>query len=231
MSEPAIDSPFSGSDAVNPQVVLLDQLVKHAYFYRPDDEFKLASGKTSPEYFDCKLALSQPAAMVAVGRLVLRLLDPTVTAIGGLTMGADPIAMSTAQASAATAHPVRWFSVRKEPKAHGQRKLVEGDVRRGERVAIVDDVVTTGKSTVQALKTCVGDDLNLRVAQVIVLVDREESNGLQILREAAAKAAGGAVPVVSVFRKSDIVNEWRRRNPETSAEMRSKSFDLASAHD
>jgi len=231
MGEPA-SSILRGSNAADLRAALLDQLVKHAYFWRPDDPFKLTSGKTSPEYIDCKLALSQPEAMAALGRLVLSHLDPTVTAIGGLTMGADPIAMSTAQASATTEHPVRWFSVRKEPKAHGQRKLVEGDVRPGERVAIVDDVVTTAKSTLQALKTCVGDELKLKVAQIIVLVDREESNGLQNLRDAAAKAAGRAVPVVAIFRKSEIVNEWRRRNAlETSAGTRSTSSGRASEPD
>ena len=144
-------------------------------------------------------------------------------------MGADPIAMSASQASARTGHPVRWFSVRKEPKVHAKKKLVEGDVKPGERVAIVDDVVTTAKSTLQALAACVAE--GLKVVQVIVLVDRQESNGLENLRTAAAKAAGREVPVVSVFRRCDIVEEWRRRNPETSAETRSKSSDRVSAHD
>ena len=140
--------------------------------------------------------------------------------------------MSACIASAHTKRSVRWFAVRKEAKVHGQRKLIEGDVRRGECVAIVDDVVTSGKSTVQALDACLGDEFRLKVAQVIVLVDREESNGIDNLRAAAAKAAGRPVPVEAVFRKSDIVAEWQRRQQaETSAGTRSTRFVHACAHD
>ncbi len=219
---------------MDPRAILLDELVKHAYLWRSreEDYFTLASGKRSAEYFDCKPALSQPAAMAALGRLLLHVLDKNVTAIGGLTMGADPIAISASQASANTAHLVRWFSVRKEPKVHGLRKRVEGDVRRGERVAIVDDVVTTGKSTVDAIEACVSE-LDLKIAQVIVLVDREESRGIENLREKAAKAAGAPIPVMALFTKTEIVNEWRRRNQQlvTSAETKSTHFAHASAHD
>ncbi len=185
---------------------LLGELARYAYQYRPDNPFKLVSGQTSPEYLDCKLALSQPRAMAALGPVILRELVSDVVAIGGLTMGADPIAISACQASFETTHMVRWFSVRKDPKTHGQRKLIEGNVECGEKVAIVDDVVTTGKSTIQAIEKC--REFGLQVSQVIVLVDREQSSGLSSIK----KAAGNDIPVTAIFKKQEIVDEWHQQN-------------------
>ena len=186
------------------KAVLLGQLATHAYQYRPEKPFTLASGQLSDEYFDCKLALSQPLAMSVLGSVVLEYLRPGVTAIGGLTMGSDPIAMSTCQASYSTKHEVRWFSVRKDAKVHGQKKLIEGDVTPGQRVAIVDDVVTSGSSTIKAIEAC--RSYGLEVAQVIVLVDREQSNGLQNIQT----VAGEIVPVTAVFRKCEIKDRWQQ---------------------
>jgi orotate phosphoribosyltransferase len=205
------------------RAVLLAELVKYAYQFRFDerDWFTLASGERSPEYFDCKLALSQCRAMSVMGPLFLELLDKSVCASGGLTMGADPIAMSTCQASFGTNREVRWFVVRKDRKLHGQKKLIEGCVKRGDRVAVVDDVVTSGKSTIQAIEDC--REYGLDVAQVIVLVDREQLNGVDNIRKAARSVAGQDVPVLAVFKKSEIVLEWQRQTQEsgTSVGMRS----------
>ena len=82
---------------MDPRSILLDELAGHAYQYRPDKPFVLVSGALSDEYLDCKLALSQPTAMSVLGAVILRELTPDVVAVGGLTMGADPIAMSTAR--------------------------------------------------------------------------------------------------------------------------------------
>jgi len=188
------------------QTKLLGLLATHAYQFRPSDPFVLASGERSPEYFDCKQALSQPEAMACLGELMLARLDPSVAAIGGLTMGADPIAMSTAQASAGTRHAVRWFTVRKEAKAHGQKRLVEGDAKPGVRVAIVDDVVTSGKSTIQAISAA--REAGLEIVQVIVLVDRQQLNGLGNIRDAA-----GSAKVEAIFTKTEIKAQWQRQNP------------------
>src|SRR6185436_4428924 len=108
------------------RAALLDELVRHAYQYSPEKPFLLVSGQYSDEYLDCKLALSQPGAMNALGRVFLARIDQPAVAIGGLTMGSDPIAMSTSQASFGGPRPLRWFSVRKEAKGHGQKKLVAG---------------------------------------------------------------------------------------------------------
>jgi orotate phosphoribosyltransferase len=189
----------SNSDA---RAALLDELVRHAYQYSPEKPFLLVSGQYSDEYLDCKLALSQPAAMAALGRVILGHLNTPVAAIGGLTMGADPIAMSTSQASFGTERPLRWFTVRKEAKGHGQKKLVEGSVKPGESVVVVDDVCTTGGSTVKAIEAA--RDFGLNVLQVIVLVDREQSDGIANIQ----RAAGPDVEVTAVFTKTQVKARW-----------------------
>lgn len=185
------------------RAALLDELVRHAYQYSPEKPFLLVSGQYSDEYLDCKLALSQPAAMAALGRVFLAHLKRPVAAIGGLTMGSDPIAMSTSQASHGTARPLRWFTVRKEAKGHGQKKLVEGSVKPGESVVVVDDVCTTGGSTVKAIEAA--RDFGLNVVQVIVLVDREQSDGMANIQ----RAAGPDIEVSAVFTKSEVKRRWQ----------------------
>jgi orotate phosphoribosyltransferase len=184
------------------RAVLLDELVLHAYQFSPEKPFLLVSGQYSEEYLDCKLALSQPRAMAVLGKVFLAQLHTSVVAIGGLTMGSDPIAMSASQASFGTDRPLRWFTVRKEAKGHGQKKLVEGSVQPGEAVAVVDDVCTTGGSTVKAIEAA--REFGLRVAEVIVLVDREQSDGIANIQ----RAAGPEVPVSAVFKKSDVKKRW-----------------------
>lgn len=189
-------------DAQSARVALLDELVRHAYQYSPEKPFLLVSGQYSDEYLDCKLALSQPAAMASLGRVFLASIKVPAAAIGGLTMGSDPIAMSASQASFGTATPLRWFTVRKEAKGHGQKKLVEGSVKPGESVVVVDDVCTTGGSTVKAIEAA--REFGLQVAQVIVLVDREQSDGIANIQ----RAAGDGVDVSAIFTKSQVKARW-----------------------
>jgi orotate phosphoribosyltransferase len=193
---------MTSQDIPNARGALLDELVRHAYQYSPEKPFLLVSGQYSDEYLDCKLALSQPAAMASLGRVFLACINVSAVAIGGLTMGSDPIAMSTSQTSYGTEKPLRWFTVRKEAKGHGQKKLVEGSVKPGESVVVVDDVCTTGGSTVKAIEAA--REFGLQVAQVIVLVDREQSDGLANIRN----AAGAGVDVSAVFTKSQVKARW-----------------------
>ena len=190
------------------RTVLLDHLAKYAYRFSPEKPFLLASGAYSDEYLDCKLALSHPEAMTALGAVFLATLQRAVVAIGGLTMGSDPIAMSTACASSTTDHPVRWFTVRKEAKEHGQKKLIEGSVADGEVVAVVDDVVTSGSSTIKAIDACRNAGLN--IAQVIVLVDRQQADGIANIR----RSAGEKIPVSAIFTKEEIKARWQELNPQ-----------------
>lgn len=178
---------------------LLELLAKHSYDFCPG-KYILSSGKASDEYLDCKNALSLPQALWPLGRVIVSHLSPQVVAVGGLTMGADPIAVS---ASMASGDRLRWFLVRKEAKPHGMKKMVEGNVVSGEQIAIVDDVVTTGDSTIDAIKKA-REYGRLIVAQVIVVVDREEEGGLQKVKD----VAGSDVSVTALFAKSEIRREW-----------------------
>ena len=151
----------------NPRDTLLRLLVDHAYSYKPGG-FVLASGAVSDEYLDCRQAVSNALALPAIGQVFLSMLVPHVEAVGGLTMGADPIAISVAYASATSSNRIAWFSVRKERKEHGRKRLIEGNVRPPANVVIVDDVVTSGGSTIDAIRKA--KEFGLRIVQVIVLV-------------------------------------------------------------
>ena len=137
--------------------------------------FTLASGRTSHYYVDGrKVTLSAEGASL-IGEGVLDLIAdlPGVTAVGGLTMGADPIVGATlAVAGARGLSSLRGFLVRKEAKGHGTGKLVEGPVEPGETVVIVDDVATTGGSSLQAVAAV--EALGCKVARVVVVLDRLE---------------------------------------------------------
>ena len=138
-------------------------------------EFTLASGRASTLYIDARLTTMSPEGLALIGTLGLRALAHIgweVDAIGGLTLGADPIAYAISYASAATTRPVRAFTVRKEAKAHGLGRLIEGPFHAGDRVAVIEDVITTGASALRAAKAIA--DAGGRIAGVLALVDREE---------------------------------------------------------
>jgi orotate phosphoribosyltransferase len=174
---------------------LLELLRTLAYEER---EVTLASGQKSNFYIDCKQAVLTAEGHHLVGTLVCELLAqvaPEVRAVGGLTMGADPIASATATVSWQLGRPLDAFYVRKEPKGHGTQKWLEGDktVAPGTPVAIVEDVCTTGGSTLKAIERARLHGLDVR--RVVVLVDREEGGREAVEREA---------PLNALFRKSDF---------------------------
>lgn len=166
-------------------------------------QFTLASGKTSSLYIDARLTTMSPDGLALIGKLGLATLREAgwnVDAIGGLTLGADPISYAISYASAASEKPLRSFTVRKEAKAHGTGKLIEGPFRSGDRVAIVEDVITTGRSALQAADA-VRQSGGL-VAGVLALVDREEQG-----RE-AIEATG--LQVMAIVRVSEIIETLER---------------------
>src|ERR671929_702058 len=138
-------------------------------------QFTLASGRRSTLYIDARLTTMSPDGLATIGPLGLAALRDTgwgVQAVGGLTLGADPVAYAISYASAQAGTPVRAFTVRKEAKAHGTGRLIEGPFRAGDRVAVVEDVITTGGSALRAAEAVrVGGG---HVAGVLALVDREE---------------------------------------------------------
>jgi orotate phosphoribosyltransferase len=139
-----------------------------------------------------------PDGLALIGPLGVQALRASgwdVAAVGGLTLGADPVSYAIAYASAATAAPLRAFTVRKEAKSHGTGRLIEGPFREGDRVAVIEDVITTGGSAlraVEAVRAAGGV-----VAGVLALVDREEGG-----RDALE---GAGLPVLALARASDIV--------------------------
>lgn len=138
-------------------------------------DFTLASGKRSSLYIDARLTTMTPEGQQLIGRLGLQSIRAAgwpCDAVGGLTLGADPIAYAICHASAGTEAPVRSFTVRKEPKAHGTGRQVEGPLARGDRVVVVEDVITTGGSAARAIDALRREGA-LPVA-VLALVDREE---------------------------------------------------------
>ncbi len=165
--------------------------------------FTLASGRTSDLYIDARLTTMSPDGLALIGPLALELLADsrwTVDAVGGLTLGADPIAYAVAYASTMARGPGEWvraFTVRKQAKAHGTGQRIEGPFRPGDRVAVVEDVITTGGSAlhaVDAVRAAGGT-----IVGVLAVVDREEGG-----REAIETTA--AVPVVSLVRARDVVS-------------------------
>lgn len=160
--------------------------------------FTLASGRQSSLYIDARLTTMSPDGLALIGPAVLDAIDNArwdVDAVGGLTLGADPIAYAASYASASTGRPLRAFTVRKEAKTHGTGKLIEGPFRPGDRVAVIEDVITTGGSALKAIEAVRG--AGGQVCGVVALVDREEGG-----RE-SLEAAG--VDVISIARASEIV--------------------------
>lgn len=176
---------------------LLKLIAQKSYQFRPDNPFTLASGRKSPYYIDGKATMHDPEGKYLVGEVFFdKIKELNIHAIGGLTMGADPIAIAASLLSYIHGQPIRSFSIRKAPKDHGTGKRIEGQVSPGERVIIVDDVITTGESVLDALHAA--RDYGLEVVGVIVLVDREEG-GLDNIRREQKNA-------IAIFNMSQIKN-------------------------
>jgi orotate phosphoribosyltransferase len=155
---------------------LVEMILEFAFQYCETPKFKLAHGGTSRFYFNCKRVTLDPEGQYLIGNLVFDAVrDLPVQGIGGLTLGADPIANAAAYTSWLKGRPIQSFVVRKARKDHGIVTPIEGKVESGDRVVVLDDVVTTGGSTLQAISACRRS--GLVVEGVVVLVDRQEMNG------------------------------------------------------
>ena len=169
-------------------------------------QFKLSSGGTSDYYIDCRTTTLHAEGGRLTGHAILELLEANkieADAVGGLTMGADPIVSNVATASAwrAQQNPsaplLHGFLVRKAEKAHGTGRRIEGFCREGARVVIVDDVCTTGASTINAIEAA--KEAGMTVAAVVCIVEREEANG-----RPAVEAAAGHAPFLRLFSANDV---------------------------
>jgi orotate phosphoribosyltransferase len=181
---------------------LAEIILERSFQYREDPPFTLASGRTSNYYFNCKPTTLDPEGMNLIGEVIFDMVkESDITAIGGLTLGADPLANAVALISYQKGRPVKSFIVRKDVKAHGTRSAVEGDVSAGEKVAILDDVITTGASTITAIEKA--REAGLVVERVIALVDRQEGGREHIEAHVAHVSA--------IFTRSDIMGLYGRR--------------------
>jgi orotate phosphoribosyltransferase len=178
-------------------------------------QFKLSSGGTSDYYVDCRTTTLHAEGGRLTGHAILELLEEKgieaeAEAVGGLTMGADPIVSNVATASAwrALSRPgaplLHGFLVRKAEKAHGTGRRIEGFSHPGAHVVIVDDVCTTGASTINAIEAA--REAGMIVAAVVCIVEREEANG----RPAVEAAAAGA-PFFSLFTAAEVRAEHIRQ--------------------
>ena len=146
----------------------------------------LTSGKESDFYIDGKLTSLHPEGAYLIGRLFLKALQsdgPPVEAVGGMTLGADPLVTAVTIVSHIEGAPLPGFIIRKEPKGHGTKRWIEGaeNISKGTPVALLEDVVTTGGTTLRAIERATSE--GFEVARVLALVDREEG-GFERLNEA-----------------------------------------------
>jgi orotate phosphoribosyltransferase len=175
-------------------------------------EFTLSSGTKSDYYIDCRITTLDARGAQLTGRLFLEEIQARgwkPHAIGGLTMGADPIVVAVS----VTSGNISGFLVRKAEKQHGTGQRIEGFQEKGARAVIVDDVCTTGASTVQAIEAA--REFGFNVIGVMCLVEREEANGRPSVEKAAAPA-----PFISVFTANDVRKEHiSQKNDETAPSL------------
>lgn len=160
-------------------------------------DFTLASGRRSSYYIDARRTTMSAAGLDLIGSLGLHAIREAgwnVSAVGGLTLGADPVAYAIARASVDRPPPVDAFTVRKEPKGHGAKRQLEGCFERGVTVVVVEDVVTTGQSALRAIEAVRAEGGT--VVGVLAVIDREEGG-----REAIASAG---YPLRSLLSLADL---------------------------
>ena len=166
-----MNAPF---DAAKARLRLLELVRERAF--RDGLDIVLASGKRSTFYIDGKRVTLHPEGLYLTARLILELLRdlPEVTAVGGLTMGADPIASAVAALSFETGQNLGAFLVRKESKGHGTHARIEGDLEPGQKVAIIEDTITTGASARRAIDAV--REIDAVPVVVLALADREDED-------------------------------------------------------
>ncbi len=168
-------------------------------------EFTLASGARSALYIDARMTAMSPDGLALIGPLGLAAIEDAgwrADSVGGLTLGADPVSYAIAYASAlagSVGTPIRAFTVRKEAKAHGTGKLIEGPFRKGDRVVVIEDVITTGGSALKAVDAV--KSAGASVMGVLSLVDREEGGRERI--------EGEGYPVRTLVSASEIVSRMK----------------------
>jgi orotate phosphoribosyltransferase len=179
---------------------LIDMLCRKSFKFSKEPIYKLVSGRMSQFYVNCKPVTLCARGIFLAGHLLFEeIKNDDVTGVGGLTFGADPLAVATAFASELKARPINAFSIRKTRKDHGEIRWIEGDIQPGERVAIIDDVATTGGSTIKAIERARSE--GLEVVRAVILVDRQEG-GIDNIRQHVPN-------VTRIVTRDDLVQHWR----------------------
>ena len=179
---------------------LIDILCRKSFKYSKEPTFKLVSGKLSRYYINCKPTTLSARGMYLAGHLIFEeVRDRDLSGIGGLTFGADPLAVATAFASEMNGQPMDAFSIRKTQKDHGIVRWIEGDIQPGQRVVIIDDVATTGGSTIKAIERARSE--GLEVVKSVILVDRQEG-GLENIAKYVDE-------VSSIINRDELIERWK----------------------
>ena len=183
---------------------LIQLIIEKAFKYSEEPIFKLVSGRVSNYYFNCKTITLHPEGMHLVGNVIYEMIsDASPAGIGGLTLGADPIASAVAYTSYLKGSPIEAFVIRKTAKAHGTMQWIEGNVTAGDKVIIVDDVITTGKSTIEAVTRA--REAGLEIVKMIAMIDRQEGGRENI------EALG--LVVEAVVTREEVMERYRTINP------------------
>ncbi len=160
---------------------LIQMIAERSFQMSDTPSFKLASGKLSKYYVNCRLITLDPEGMHLIGNLIYdRIKDIGIDVIGGPSLGAIPIVDAVSMTAYQKGKYIKPFYVREQAKDHGIVKKIEGNIKKGERAVIVDDVITTGASTIRAIESARNE--GLLVVKVITLVDREEGGREEIRR-------------------------------------------------
>ena len=180
------------SDPSTDRQVLLERLAREAYRH---GQFTLASGRSSEHYVNCKPVALSGSGLALLSPAMLALVDNDAAAVGGLTLGADPLVSGVAMAAAQQGRDLNALIVRKQAKGHGTGAWLEGPLpASGALVTVLEDVVTTGGSSIQAVNQL--KEAGYSVRRVVTIVDREEGG------QEAMDQAG--LELVSLFRLSEV---------------------------
>ncbi len=160
---------------------LKELLIERSFLYSEEPKFKLVSGRISNYYVNCKPVTMDPEGLYLIGNIIFDMLENLdIDAVGGLTLGADPIAYAVSYTSYLRGKPIKAFVVRKEQKDHGTGRLVEGNLKEGDRVVIIEDVITTGSSTLKAYRAL--RELGVDIVGIVAIVLRPEEKEEEFLK-------------------------------------------------
>jgi len=189
---------INAQDAASARSRLLALLLEHAYRHSQENAFQLTSGKKTADYIDCKKVSLDPEGAYLIGlEIFQRIKDLGAEGVGGMTLGADPMATAVSLISFIQKKAIPAFIVRKAPKGHGSRQQIEGRLKAGAPVVVLEDVVTTGGSTLRTLEVL--KEAGHPVLKVIALVDRLEGGRTRIARAGA--------PFESLFTLNDFIGQ------------------------